>query len=80
MFPVIVADKQKAYELLNNSTIDWTLVRIPWIEQTDEKRGLMINLRDCLGEKITTNDLADFLVTQITDRVYIRKAPFVSSL
>jgi len=80
-FPVEVADKQKVYDVLAcSSEIDWTLFRLPWIEQTDERRGVKVNLQDCLGEKISTTDLADFLISQLTDKEYIKKAPFVASL
>lgn len=78
-FPVIVADKQKAYEILTTSHIDWTVVRLPWIEQTDERRGLLVNLQDCPEDLISTTDLADFLITQITATDYLKKAPFVAS-
>ncbi|MBB5634745.1 putative NADH-flavin reductase [Pedobacter cryoconitis] len=78
-FPVIVADKQKVYEILTTSQIDWTVVRLPWIEQTNERRGLIVDLQDCPEELISTTDLADFLITQITDTTYVKKAPFVAS-
>jgi len=78
-FPVFVADKQKAYKILTNSSIDWTVVRLPWIEQTDERRGLIVDLQDCLEDLISTTDLADFLINQITDTTYVKKAPFVAS-
>lgn len=78
-FPVFVADKQKAYEILTTSSIDWTIVRLPWIEKTTERRGLVVDLRDCLEELISTTDLADFLISQLTDTTYLKKAPFVAS-
>lgn len=78
-FPLIVADKQKAYEILTASSIDWTIVRLPWIEKTTERRGLIVDLKDCPEELISTTDLADFLIYQITDTTYIKKAPFVAS-
>ncbi|PIG95857.1 hypothetical protein CS542_09930 [Pedobacter sp. IW39] len=59
-FPVIVEDKQKAYEILTASSIDWTIVRLPWIEETTERRGLVVDLKDCLEELISTTDLVDF--------------------
>lgn len=78
-FPVFVADKQKAYEILTTSSIDWTVVRLPWIEQTNERRGLIVDLQDCLEDLISTTDLADFLIDQITDTTYVKKAPFAAS-
>lgn len=79
-FPVEVADKQRTYDILSSTSLDWTLVRLPWIEQTDERRGLSIDLLDSPGERISTTDLADFLIQQITDTRYIRQVPFVASL
>jgi putative NADH-flavin reductase len=79
-FPEIVADKQRAFELLAASDIDWTLVRLPFIRQTDDRSDLAVNLEDCPGDHINTADLAAFLVQQITDRTYIRKAPFIASI
>lgn len=78
-FPVVVADKEKAVELLKESDIEWTIVRLPWIDQSDERRKLIVDLQDCPGQKISTTDLADFLIQQIKDRSYIRKAPFLTS-
>jgi len=79
-FPEAVADRQLAYEILSSSKTDSTFVRLPWIEQTGERRGSIVNLQDCLCEKISTMDLSDFLIQQITDTEYIRKSPFVASL
>jgi putative NADH-flavin reductase len=79
-FPDAVADRQKAYDILMESDIDWTMIRLPWIEQTDERRGVIVDLHDCPGENISTTDLADFVITQIEDRTYLRQAPFLASL
>lgn len=79
-YPEVTADKQKAYEFLVASNINWTMARVPWIEQTEEKRGIITSLKDSSGESISTADLADFFVSQLKDNTYIRKAPFVASL
>ena len=78
-FPEAVADRQKAYNLLIESNADWTMLRLPWIEQTDERREILIDMYDSPGEKISTTDLADFIVGQIEDETYLRKAPFLAS-
>jgi len=78
-FPTIIADKQKEYEVLTASPVDWTLVRVPLIEQTDQRGNLKVNLEDCPGEKISATDLGVFLIGQLSDRLYIQKSPFVSS-
>ncbi len=79
-FPEAVADRQLAFEILSNSKTDWTFIRLPFIEQTSERHGTLANLYDCVGNKISTTDLADFVIDQIEDEFYFRKAPFVAGL
>ena len=79
-FPAIIADKQKEYEVLLASPVNWTLVRVPLIEQTDQRGNVKVNLEDCPGEKISATDLANFLIDQLSDQQWIRMAPFVASL
>ncbi len=78
-YPKSSADKQKEYELLAASEVDWTLVRLPLIEQTDERREIVVSVEDCVGDKISSTDLACFLIEQIADKNYLSKAPFVSN-
>lgn len=79
-FPDIIADKQKEYEVLSASPVNWTLVRVPLIEQTDQKGNLKVNMEDCPGDKISATDLANFLIDQLFDQQYVRMVPFVASL
>lgn len=79
-FPDAVADRQKAYDILVESDVDWTMIRLPWIEQTDERRGISVDSYDCPGEKISTTDLANFVIGQMGNKTYWRKAPFVASI
>jgi len=78
-YPAIIADKQQEYTALTQSRADWTLVRLPLIEQTNKRRGIIISETDCPGDKISTSDLADFLISQLDDKCYLRKAPFIAS-
>jgi len=79
-FPVVVADKQRAFDIVAAGNINWTMVRLPFIIQTDEKGKLAVSMDDCPGENINTSDLAEFSVGQITATKYIKKSPFVASL
>lgn len=79
-FPETTADKQQEFEILRNSPIDWTLVRLPMIEQTDQRNKTAISLTDCPGEKISATDLAVFLIEQLSSKDYIQKSPFISSI
>lgn len=76
-YPETTADKQKEYELLLESNLDWTLVRLPLINLTDENFTTEANLTDCKGENISAADLAEFLGSQIENSDYIRKSPFL---
>ena len=79
-YPLTTADKQVEYETLAESDIDWTLVRLPMIEQTDMINEVKVDLEDCPGDQISATDLALFLIKQLTDSMYIKKAPFISSV
>ncbi|MGN6646895.1 MAG: NAD(P)-dependent oxidoreductase [Cytophaga sp.] len=78
-FPASTTNKQDEYKLLAASNVNWTMVRLPAIEQTQEAPSIQINLRDCPGDKISATSLANFLVGQLTDESYIRQAPFIAN-
>lgn len=79
-FPISTASKQEEYKLLIESGIDWTLVRLPLIEQTDEIRKYQVDLKDCKGDKISASSLAAFLIEQLESEEYSRLAPFIFDL
>ncbi len=79
-FPKSTADRQKEYELLQQSKLDWTLVRLPLIELTEEENEVEISMTDCVGEKISATNLALFLIQQLEDATYIGEAPFIYNL
>jgi|SRR5450631_3641563 len=78
-YPETTKDKQLEWEILNGSGLDWTLVRLPFIDLTEQELQISISLSDCPGEKISATSLAGFLVKQLTDNTYIRQAPFISN-
>lgn len=79
-YPKTTQDKQDEYEILINSTIDWTLVRLPLIIPTSEHFKTEANLIDCVGEKISAADLSEFLVDQISDETYLKQSPFLYNI
>jgi putative NADH-flavin reductase len=78
-YPKTTTDKQTEYEILLDTNVDWTLVRLPLIEQTDERGNIKVSLEDCLGDKVSSTNLADFLIEQLTDESFIKQAPFIAS-
>jgi putative NADH-flavin reductase len=78
-YPETTFDKQEEYKLLVQSSVEWTLVRLPLIELTDSGSEIKVSLDDCPGDKISAADLAGFLIQQLTEGAFIRKAPFIAS-
>jgi len=74
-----LASKGKAQEYVARSGLDWTVVRGPRL--TDDP-GLGRYRVGWVGvdasTKISRDDLADFIVTQLDDQRFIRRMPFVS--
>jgi putative NADH-flavin reductase len=79
-FPVIHADRQKTYSILSTSDVNWTLVRVPFIEFTDTKGETIVSLEDCRGNKISANDIATFVIEQLSDETYVKKSPFIANV
>lgn len=78
-YPATTHDKQAEYEMLANTDLEWTLLRLPLIIQTDEDPGITASVEDCPGDGISTTSLAHFIGDQIFSEVYVRQAPFVAN-
>lgn len=78
-YPTSTTDRQLEHQILSESNIDWTLVRLPLIEQTDLSFQVKVSLHDCPGDKISATDLAHFLIGQLRDNTYNKKAPFIAN-
>lgn len=79
-YPETTQDKQVEFSVLINSDVSWTMVRLPLIEETDERSKTLVSLEDCPGDKISAADLAYFLTEQLSDTAYLRKAPFIANV
>lgn len=77
-YPKSTQDRQTEYDLLAASQVDWTLVRLPLIDLKDEGGEVSVSLEDCPGPKISATSLAEFLIGQLSDKRYVRKAPFAA--
>ena len=73
------ADWQKELDLLLRSEVEWTLIRLPIVVDEPSLGPFRVDLATPPGRKISGYDLANFVVTQITDSTYVRKAPFVGN-
>jgi putative NADH-flavin reductase len=78
-FPAVINDRQKGYELLLQSKLDWTIVRCPMIRLTGTEGTVRTDLLDSPGNHISATDLAGFLIQQLNDLTYAGKAPFIAN-
>ncbi len=78
-YPISTKNRQTEYEILIGSNLDWTLVRLPLIEQIDARNPIKTSLEDCEGDKISATDLAHFLIEQLTDKTFVGQVPFLWS-
>ncbi|MFH7003101.1 NAD(P)-dependent oxidoreductase [Flavobacterium bizetiae] len=79
-FPIIQEDRQKAYDFLVESDINWTQVRVPFIEFTDLSSEIVVNVEDCLGDKISAIDIAQFMIREMTESKFSQQSPFISAV
>jgi putative NADH-flavin reductase len=78
--PEIQKDRQLTYDLLIESNADWTLVRVSFIEFTDATLKVIANLEDCSGDKISSFDIADFIIQEMIEEKFVRESPFIANI
>ncbi|MEJ2495819.1 MAG: NAD(P)H-binding protein [Ignavibacteriaceae bacterium] len=77
--PVLIA-KQLEWDVLKKSDLDWTLVRPPGImKEVFKGKGVIADEKNLARTKINVEDLADFIIEQITSKDWIKKAPLVAA-
>ncbi|MEO7215244.1 NAD(P)H-binding protein [Mucilaginibacter sp.] len=78
-YPKTTTDKQVEYEVLAASQLDWTLVRLPMIQQTDDLPEVVTSLLDCPGDFISASSLGKWMIAQLSSDEFVRKAPFIAN-
>ncbi|WP_281634220.1 NAD(P)-dependent oxidoreductase [Flavobacterium luteolum] len=79
-FPEIQKDRQFTFDLLMDSKVDWTQVRVPLIVFSHDSHEISVSLEDCLGDTITAFDISKFLVKEMLESHYVRQSPFISAI
>ncbi len=76
----VLADAEGHLRVLRESGLDWTVVRGPRLTE-DPGRGhyRVGDVGGGSGSSISRDDLADFILTQVEDRSYVGKLPFVTN-
>ena len=79
-YPKTTRDKQREYELLLESDLDWTLVRLPLIQETKIINKIKVSTSDCPGASISATSLAVFVTEQLNSTAYIKRSPFIADV
>ncbi|QHS56774.1 NAD(P)H-binding protein [Mucilaginibacter sp. 14171R-50] len=79
-YPATTKDRQVEYQLLADSKTDWTMIRLPLIDQTDDARAITVSLVDCPGSSISATSLALFMIKALKNGEYIKQAPFIADV
>lgn len=78
--PKVLADAEAHLEVLERSGLDWTVVRGPRLTEAPGTGAFGVGwVGGDSTTKISRDDLADFLLTQVEDRQFLRELPFVSA-
>ncbi|TDN91628.1 SDR family oxidoreductase [Microbacterium sp. BK668] len=75
----VLADAENHLEVLKASGLDWTVVRGPRLTEKTGKGTYRVGWVGVnASTQISRDDLADFILTQVDDRTYVGRLPFVS--
>ncbi len=75
----LLADKRGEYEILSESSLDWTIVRPPYILPGDYKQDANITPFTLAGSKVRVTELAKALVDLAIDGRFKKQAVFINS-
>jgi len=75
----VLADAEAHLEVLKASGLEWTVVRGPRLTEQPGKGSHRVSWVGVgTGMQISRDDLADFILTQVTDLQFVHRMPFVS--
>ena len=75
----VLADAEAHLAVLRSSGLDWTVVRGPRLSEAPGRGTYRVgSVGVGTGTKISRDDLADFILTQVDDRTHVNAMPFVS--
>lgn len=79
MLKHIFQDKVKQLMVLENSNLDWILIRPSMLIDIPWTGNIQVSYDKPKKNKIGRADVADYIITQITDSGNIRKMPIISN-
>ncbi|MHA7984464.1 NAD(P)-dependent oxidoreductase [Rathayibacter sp. CAU 1779] len=77
--PAVLADAEGHLAVLQDSDLDWTVVRGPRLTERPGKGRYRVGWAGVnASTQVSRDDLADFILTQVDDRTFVGRLPFVS--
>lgn len=77
--PQVLDDAIAHHGVLADSSVDWTIVRGPRLAEGSARGSYRVGWVGVnASTQIDRDDLADFILTQVTDTTFVRQLPFVS--
>jgi putative NADH-flavin reductase len=76
----VFTDRENQFAVLASSNLDWVMVRVPRLTDNPAKgsvRAFFGNPSPSM--KVTRADLADFMLEQLTENQWVRRAPILSN-
>jgi putative NADH-flavin reductase len=76
----VVDDMKRLVDVVRASDLDWTIIRVPRLtDEPRQGRTIVGYVGRDMGLTLSRADLAGFLLKQIADDTYLRKAPMLSN-
>jgi len=79
MSNAIIEDKNRMEAALNSSSSDWVSVRLPDIVSGPSKKIRSSQDGKGIGNSITAESTAEFLLQQVSEDLWLRKTPSISN-
>ena len=75
----VLEDSEAAVRAIKDSTLAWTVVRVPRLTDAAPKGTFRVRLDKPAGVQIARADVATFLLHEMLENKYVRQLPFVTS-
>ncbi len=75
----VVADMRQVVEKVRHSDRDWTVVRVPMLTDQPAQGNVKVGYVGDISPRISRADMAAFMLQQVTDTTYLKKAPAISN-
>ena len=75
--PQVLADSTRAFQVIKASDLDWTVVRAPRLKDGAKAGGYRAGFTPPGGKALARADAAEFMLQQLSDPTYVRKAPLI---